>query len=266
MRIVLLLSLVALPVHLSAQTPPPATQAPAPTTQKPAAPPAAPKPRPAQRTALVVTVTDPSGATIPGVRVDMMGAADRTGETDESGQLRFANVRAGTYRVRFSGEGLIPFERETIVRAGQTSELDVTLNRAPETKQPEPVAPAPAPAAAPAPGPPGEAKLLSILDLLEKDFIGRQPRKESLLGCSGNMRTTMIQLNEPQPERLYESAESAYYVLGGEGAIRLGGRESSLVTGSFVIVPRGSAHGFTRKGRRPLILLAVLSGEPCQTN
>jgi hypothetical protein len=46
--------------------------------------------------------------------------------------------------------------------------------------------------------------------------------------------------------------------------VRLNGRESALVTGSFVLVPRGSAHAFLRKGRRPLILLAMLSGEACQ--
>jgi quercetin dioxygenase-like cupin family protein len=79
-----------------------------------------------------------------------------------------------------------------------------------------------------------------------------------------NLRSMMIQLNEPLPERLYESAEAAYYVLGGEGAIRLNGRESALVTGSFALIPRGTAHAFIRKGRRPLILLSLLSGEACQ--
>jgi hypothetical protein len=28
-------------------------------------------------------------------------------------------------------------------------------------------------------------------------------------------------------------------------------------------VPRGTPHGFVRKGKRPLIVLALLSGEPC---
>lgn len=74
----------------------------------------------------------------------------------------------------------------------------------------------------------------------------------------------MIQLNEQQPERLYENADSVYYVLGGEGSIRLNGRESALLTGGFALVPRGASHGFIRKGRRPLILLGVISGEPCE--
>jgi mannose-6-phosphate isomerase-like protein (cupin superfamily) len=268
MRIVLLLSLFAVPAYVTAQTPAPTPTQPA--TPPPATAPAQPKPkpvaRPAARTALVITATSPDGATLPGIRVDILGAADRSGETDSSGTLRFGNMRAGTYRVRFSGPSVITYEREAVVRAGQTADLDVTLNPAPQAPEPEPAAPQPqaqAPAAAPQ-GPPGQPKLQSILELLEKEFIGRQPRKETLLGCSGTMRSTMIQLNEPQPERLYESAESAYYVLGGEGSIRLNGRESALLTGTFALVPRGTAHAFIRKGRRPLILLAVLSGEACE--
>jgi hypothetical protein len=270
MRIVLLLSLFAAPAHLAAQTPPAPPPATPPGTTAPAQPQSRrPAPRPAEtsaRTALVITATNPRGATLPGVHVELLGATDRSGDTNESGQLRFANMRAGTYRVRFSGPTVITLEREVVVRAGQTAELDVTLNPAPEAPEPEPAAPAPPPpAAAAAPtGPAGEPKLLSILDLLEKEFIGRQPRKETLLGCSGNARSTMIQLNDAQPERLYENAEAVYYVLGGEGTIRLNGRESALVTGSFAMVPRGAAHAFIRKGRRPLILLWVLSGEPCQ--
>jgi hypothetical protein len=204
---------------------------------------------------------------VQGVHVEVLGGSDRSGETDDSGTVRFTNVRAGTHRLRFSGPGWITFEREIAVGAGRVADVDVTLNAAPEPLT-VPERPAPAPAATPAAptGPPGEFKLLSILDLLEKDFIGRQPRKETALGCSGNARSTMIQLNESLPERLYENAESMYYVLGGEGSIRVNGRESGLLTGGFAMVPRGSAHAFARKGRRPLILLAVLSGEPCQAS
>jgi Carboxypeptidase regulatory-like domain/Cupin domain len=275
MRIVLLLSLLAAPLLLDAQTPAPPqpappTPQPAPQTPQqpaPAAPkPAVKKPQPAARTALVVTTTTPDGKTLPGIRVEVMGAADRSGETDGSGTLRFANMRPGTYRVRLSGPGVITLEREVVVRAGQTADLDVTLNAAPEQPPPEPPTPEPAPQAAAPQGPPGEPKVVSILDLLEKEFVGRQPRRETLLGCSVNLRAMMIQLNESMPERLYEGAEAAYYVLGGEGTIRLNGRESALVTGSFALVPRGTAHAFIRKGKRPLILLSTLSGEPCQAN
>jgi mannose-6-phosphate isomerase-like protein (cupin superfamily) len=217
---------------------------------------------------MVITVTDPKGATLPGVQVEALGVADRAGETDESGSIRFANMKAGTYRLRFSGTGVIAFEREVAVRAGQTADVDVTLNPATEDAGTQTAAaPPPAQAAQPAPaaslGPPGEPKTMSILTLLEKELIRREPRKETPLGCSGNARSTMIQINEEQPERLYDTSEAVYYVIGGEGTLRLAGRESAITTSDFVQVPRGTSHAFLRKGRRPLILFAVLSGEPC---
>jgi mannose-6-phosphate isomerase-like protein (cupin superfamily) len=254
MRIVLLLSLF-IPVVSFAQTPAP----------PPATPRAQPRPaRPAARTAMVITVTDPEGATLPGIQVEVLGVADRTGETDENGSLRFSNMKAGSYRLRFNGDGFVTFEREVAVRAGQTADVDVTLNPAPEdtesVAEPEPTEPA-EPAAVV--GPPGEPKTQSILTLLEKELIRREPRKETPLGCSGNARSTMIQINEQQPERLYDTSEAVYYVIGGEGTLRLSGRERPITTSDFIQVPRGTSHAFTRKGKRPLILVAFVSGEPC---
>jgi hypothetical protein len=143
------------------------------------------------------------------------------------------------------------------------------LNPAPAP--PPPPAPAPIPVPAPAPaapaalvGPSGEPQRLSVPDLLEQNYIGTQPRRETLLSCSGNTRTTMIQLNMPLPDRLYETADAAYYVVGGEGTARIAGKDTKLLTNEFVSVPRRTLHSFTRSGRRPLILLAVLSGEPCE--
>jgi mannose-6-phosphate isomerase-like protein (cupin superfamily) len=214
---------------------------------------------------MVITVTDPAGATLPGIRVEAVGSADRSGDTDDSGSLRFANLRAGTYRLRFSGSDVITFEREVAVRAGQTADVDVTLNPAGEDTElePEEQTPAEPTESAAQVGPPGEPKRQSILTLLETELIRREPRKETPLGCSGNARSMMIQINEEQPERLYDTVEAIYYVIGGEGTMRLSGRESAVSTSDYVQVPRGTPHGFTRKGKRPLILFAVLSGEPC---
>jgi hypothetical protein len=220
----------------------------------------------------MITVTNPAGATLSGIHVAASGPADREGDTDASGVLRFVNLRAGTYRLRFSGDEVITFERDIAVRAGQTVDVDVTLNPAPPPPPPvEVAAPAPVlppPPAAPAPpsvGPPGQPRIVSILDLLDSEFIGRSPRRETALGCSGNARARMIQLNEPLPERLYEQGESMYYVLGGEGTLLVNGRETSVATGHFALIPRGTSHAFSRRGRRPLILLALLSGEPCES-
>jgi len=255
MPIALLLSFCLAPVVAAVQTAPP----PAPAAVQPAQPRAA---RPAARTTMVITVTDPKGATLPGIHVEALGVADRSGDTDESGTLRFTNLRAGAYRLRFTGDAVIPFEREVTVRAGQVADVDVTLNPAPEEASPPEPAEPPAPAPPPA-GPPGEPETVSVLTLLEKELIRREPRKETPLGCSGNARATLVQINEQQPERLYEHAELHYYIIGGEGTLRVDGRESAITTSDFVQIPRGTSHAFIRKGKRPLIMLALLSGEPC---
>ena len=41
-------------------------------------------------------------------------------------------------------------------------------------------------------------------------------------------------LNVPLPERLYDAADVTYYVVGGEGAVRMGGQETKLATNAFV--------------------------------
>ena len=253
-------------------------QAPAPKpAQPPAATPAAPRPsQPARRAqpaatrgGLAVTVTDLRGETLPGIDVRVTGPTDREAETNAGGQVNFPGLQPGVYRLRFSADEVITFEREATVRAGQVADVDVTLNAAPAVAAPAPPIahaeePAAPPSTAPSVGPTGMPQTISVPDLLERNFVGTQPRRETMLACSGNTRTTMIQLNMPLPERLYESADAAYYVIGGEGTVRIGGRETKLATNGFVSVPRGTPHSFARTGRRPLILFAVLSGEPCE--
>ena len=147
-------------------------------------------------------------------------------------------------------------------------DVDVSLNPAPEP----PAAPATPPQPAPAPadddervGPKGQPQTIAIPDWLEKEFVGREARRETILACSGNERTTMIQLNEPMPQRLYEDADIVYYVVAGEGSVTLDGRSSRVPVNALISVPRGTAHSFERRGNRPLMLLAVLGGEPCES-
>ena len=67
--------------------------------------------------------------------------------------------------------------------------------------------------------------MLSLVDLVEADLIeGDEPRKDTLVACSGNTRSMLVQLNAAQSTRVYEGAEAAYYVIAGEGAINVGGR------------------------------------------
>ena len=254
------------------QTPAPAAPRPVQTQPAPAPAPAAPAtaprraaaPAPPSRTGIAITVTNGHGTPIPGVQVDIEGASDRNGETDASGQINFVGMQAGNYRARFGGDKVTPFEREIVVRAGLPTVIDVTLNPAPP-----PPAPAPQPVqqptvVAPIVGPRGMPQVLSVVDLAEKQLGGNQARKETLVACSGNTRTTLVSLNQDQPERLYDSAETEYYVVAGQGAVRLNGKDTGLAAGTYVALPRNTGHSIVRRGNRPLILLATLSGPPCE--
>ena len=265
MRTLFCSSLLLIASASFAQTPAPAAQ------PAPAVPPAqpapavrrAPAPAPPSRAGIAMTVTDAHGLPIPGVRVTIAGPSDRGGETDGSGQVNFVGMQPGTYRVRFDGEKVVSFEREVIVRAGQPTGLDVTLNLAPPPPAPPPPPPVEKPAA-PVVGPRGTPQILSIVDLAEKQLSGNQARRETLISCSGNTRTTLVVLNQDQPERLYDGAETEYYVVAGQGAVRLNGRETPVAAGSYVSIPRNTSHSILRRGNRALILVSVLSGEPCE--
>jgi hypothetical protein len=269
MRIaVLLSSIVAAVIEAGAQTTPakPPAQPQTGTTQtKPAPAPQTRKPatNASTRSGMAITVADPRGVVLSGVRVEAMGPTQRDGETNSGGQINYPGIMPGLYRLRFSGDGWIMFEREVTLRTGQVVDVDVTLNPAP-TPPPAPEPVSQPVVEVPADGPKGETQMIGIEALLEKEFIGKEPRRESLLSCSGSERAMMIQLNGPMPERLYENGDAVYYVLGGEGAATIDGRRSPIKTNDFVSVPRGTAHAIDRTGKRALVLLAVLSGEPCE--
>ena len=215
-----------------------------------------------------MTVTNTQGTALPGVHVEVLGTSDRSGDTNSTGQLSLTAMQAGTYRLRFSGDEVVTFEKEVVLRAGQIADLDVALNIAEAAPEPPPpAAPAPQPAApASAPvGPVGEPRTLSIVEMIERELIsGNQPRRDSIVSCSGNARSTLVQLNQDQAERLYDTADVTYYVIAGEGTAKMNGRDSALVAGSFVSVPRGTPHSLARRGRRPLIMLTTVSGTPCE--
>jgi len=247
--------------------------------QVPAAPaqpvptaPAAPKPRPAATapatTTVLLFVTDRAGAPIENVTVSLVGPVDREVKTPASGPTRIQGLRAGTYRLRFTREGFITFEKELAWRAGTAApEIAVTLNPAPAPPAPPPPPPAPAPAP-PAPEsrlpPPGTPKTMQLADFIDNNIISsRDGHKENIVGCSGDGQAIVWQVREPWDGRQHPSADAMLYVIAGEGTLKLGGSDISLAPGSFAVVPRGTTYGFTRRGRNPLIVLAVLSGAPC---
>lgn len=250
---------------LFAQTPPPAQPPP----PKPAAQvPAAPKPRPAAAaatTTMAVTVTDGTGRPVGDVHVSAMGPVDRDGATDSNGMLRLQGMRAGTYRIRFDADGYVSFEREVTTRAGvRIADVSVKLNAAPKVEAPPappPPEPKPAPMTLP---PPGSPRTMTLLDWLDQNFItNKEPQKESVIGCSGLEQSLVWQIRDPWNNRKHESADGMFYVIGGEGTLKLDEREANVAAGGFAVVPRGTTYSLTRRGRNPLIVLAVLAGAPC---
>lgn len=248
--------------------PPPAKpQPPSPGAPNPAGQAPKPRPRPASgaTTTALLFITDPGGTPIEGVTVTVTGPVDREATSPSSGPTRVQGLRAGTYRVRFTKEGLITFEKEIAWRAGAAApEMSITLNRAPEPPPPPPPpAPVPEPAA-PALPPAGAPKTIPLIDYIEKNLIsGREPQKENLIGCSGVGQALLWQVRDPWTGRQHESADVMVYVIAGEGTLRLADRDVAVTNGSFAVVPRRTTYGFTRRGRNPLIVLAVLSGAPC---
>lgn len=236
---------------------PPATPIPVP----------APRPRAAAPATVVLTalVTTRSGQPIEGATVVVTGPVEREGITIPDGSVRLPGVRPGTYRVRFEAEGFVTFEKEVSWRAGQPPPMvEATLTAAPPPPEPEP-APAPEPVAvAPTPLPPGRPTTLSVPDFIEANLIsGREPQKVSRVGCSAGAQGEVWQVREPWTGRRHDDAEVLLYVVGGEGTLRLDGRDVAVAAGSLAVVPRGTPYDLTRRGRTPLFLLATRVGPPC---
>jgi hypothetical protein len=260
-------------VSTVSQTPPPAAQKPPPQTPPPAAPgETLPQPAPqrraptAQKTAprlsVDVEVTDQSGTPLAGVTVEATGPVERDGTTDDKGTLRLANLRPGTYRLRFEHPKYLTLEREVTIASGtRTPTVDVTLDAAPEPPAPAPTPPAPKPEPE---RPVGEVKTLNVTSFIERNFIGRnEPQKISILGCTGYSITQLLQIREPLENREHADADETLFVVAGEGTMKMNGRDQSLEPNGLVVIPRGTKYALERRGRNPTILLSVLSGPPC---
>jgi mannose-6-phosphate isomerase-like protein (cupin superfamily) len=198
------------------------------------------------------------------VKLTITGAVSGEFTTDESGSATLSTLKDGTYRLRCEHEGFVTLEREFIVRAPQPASIDVTLNRAP----PPPPAPAPAPPPAQKPAPPpvppsGPPVSISIPDYVDKNFVGRDPLKESVLACNGLETVRLLQLRDPLAEHTHSNMDEVLYVVAGEGTIHLGATQTNLGAGSLSVVPHGTPHSVERRGRNPLILLSTLTGAPC---
>ncbi|MCH7767710.1 MAG: cupin domain-containing protein [Nitrospinae bacterium] len=61
------------------------------------------------------------------------------------------------------------------------------------------------------------------------------------------------------PQHIHKTEDEAFYVLEGEINVLLGERTFKATAGSFVLIPRGTVHAFSRIGQEPAKLLAIFS-------
>jgi mannose-6-phosphate isomerase-like protein (cupin superfamily) len=257
----------------SAQQPPP----PQPPAGQPAQTPAPAHRTPQRRaqpraTTARLVVRDRSGTALGDVRVVVSGPVSQEVTTDASGTASVGTIRDGSYRLRFERDGFITLEREIMVSNGQPPEIAVALSAAPAPPPPPiVVAPPPAPVAPPPPPPvasepSGPPVFVAIPEFLDKNYIGRAPLKESVLGCLASSTTRVLQLHDALSEHAHADMDEILYVVAGEGMVRLHESSSVVTAGSLSIIPRGVPHTIERRGKNPVIVLSTLSGAPCRAS
>lgn len=207
--------------------------------------------RPVTTASVEIAVTDRAGVPVKWAHVSIDGISEREGETSALGRVTLRNVKAGTYMLRVERATFITLEKEFTVRAGRPVTVAAALS---------PVPPPPPPVAR---GPVGNPKVLSIPDLAERQLIGRESVKESPISCSGAAEARLIQVREPVTVHSHREADEMLYVVAGEATLKIGEVEQRISPGWFSMVPRGTTHSLIRKGRNPVILLSMLSGQPC---
>jgi mannose-6-phosphate isomerase-like protein (cupin superfamily) len=245
-----------------AQPPAPTAKPAAPTTKPPAPAPAARRAAAKPRITRVI-VRDFSGSPLEGVTVRVSGPQSSTVTTGADGAVELT-LPDGMFRLRFEDERIITLEREVTMRAGQPATVEVALNRAPPPPEPVPAPPAPEAAEeAPAAVAVGPSSSIAIPTFLEKNYIGRDPLRESILGCTPDAMTRLLQLRDPLASHTHNSLDEILYVVAGEGSMNVGDQRTAVAAGSVTVIPRTLAHTIEPRGRNPLILLSVLAGAPC---
>ena len=211
-----------------------------------------------------IVVRDVSGSPLEGVHIAITGAGRPTLVTDAEGLASIA-LADGPYRLRFEREGFITLERDVAIRNLRPAEIAAAMNRAPLRPAPPPAPVEPAPPPAPSLGPAGPPVSVSIPAFLDKNFIGRDPLKESVLGCMPDATARLLQLREAMAPHTHADFDEVLYVVAGDGMIRIGDDAITVAPGSMSAIPRGTRHSMERRGKNPLIVLSTLAGSPCPT-
>jgi mannose-6-phosphate isomerase-like protein (cupin superfamily) len=232
--------------------------------QTPQPAPARPRPRPQPAPTQVITIRDFSGSLLEGAHIVIKGPRTTDATTDQAGSAR-TSLADGSYRLHIEREGFVTLERDMLIKAGKPAEIEVALTAAPPPPPP-PAPPPPPPAPAPrAAGPAGSPVIVSIPAFLEKNFIGREPLKESGLGCTVDVTTRLLQLHDALASHAHTDLDEVLYVVAGDGAVRVQDRLTPIAAGSLTVIPRGVKHEVERRGKNPLILLSMLAGAPCRS-
>jgi len=217
---------------------------------------------PARTTSVRVSVHDPNGESLDGVRLILSGSAEGKYSTAAAGTAVLPNIKDGMYRIRCERDGFITLEREFPVHsAGALTPVDIVLTPAPPPPAPPP---APKPAAPLAGAPAGPPVNVNIPDFLDTNFIGRDPMKESILACKPAETVRLLQLRDGVAEHVHDKVDEVLYVVAGDGAVRVGSQTMAVRAGSLAVVPQGVAHAIERRGKNPLVVVSTLSGGPCR--
>ncbi len=206
-----------------------------------------------------ITVKDQDGTSLSGVRLLLSGGAEGEFVTGGAGTMVVPDLKDGMYRVRCEREGFITLEREFTVRGGAYSQIEVVLNPAP----PPPPKPAPEPPPPAAIPPGGRPVTTSVVDYLDRNLIGREPLKESVLACNPLETVRLLQMREGIAQHVHQGGDEIIYVVAGEGTVRIGEATTPVRAGSLVVVTNGIGHAFERGGKNPLIVVSTLIGAPC---
>jgi mannose-6-phosphate isomerase-like protein (cupin superfamily) len=273
MRLLFTAAIVGVGLIPVAAAPPQAAPARPPAqTAAPASPPQA-RSRPAAAAPIKVIVRDGSGSPLGGVMIAVTGPANQQTTTAPDGTAALNGLRDGSYRLRFQSEGFITLEREVTIRGRQADAIEVWLSAAPPPPAPPPLPPAPEPPPPPPPSPSSVAStpsgppvFVSIPEFLDKNYIGREPLKESILGCFADSTSRLLQLRDSVAEHTHSDLDEMVYVVAGEGTVRVRAQSSTVTAGSLSIIPHGQPHAIERRGKNPLVVLSMLTGAPCRTN
>jgi mannose-6-phosphate isomerase-like protein (cupin superfamily) len=214
-----------------------------------------------------VVVRDVSGTPIADTTVTITGPGRNEVATNARGTA-VVMLPDGSYRLRLQHDGFITLERDVTIRNGQPAEIEIALNRAvtpaAPPRPPIPAAPVPSPRSSGlAPVAAGPPVNISLPAFLEKNFIGREPLKESILRCTPDGTIRLLQLRDPVAVHTHAASDEILYVVAGDGAIRIGDESTAITPGFLSVIPRGTSHAIERRGKNPLILLSTIAGVPC---